>query len=64
MKKTTGWLVRDPKGRVVRSGVCLVWDTRRDAIEAAWWPVDTNEDLQRYWRNARREGYTVERVEL
>jgi hypothetical protein len=63
-KKQHGWLVRDPKGKVVSDGESLVFETKERAIYAIWWGTDTNDGNVTWWRKARREGYTIERKEL
>lgn len=63
-KKQYGWMVRDPKGKIVSDGSAVVFTNKADAIYRIWWSFDINESYTIWWRKARREGYTVERVEL
>lgn len=65
MNPQTGWLVRDPKGRVVVSGNFMVYRTR---MEAVWRSYDevapVGYQCESWWAAARKRGYTVEKVSL
>lgn len=62
-KKQYGWMVRDPKGNVIQESIFggVVFNSRANAIYVAK-PIHS--DATKWWREARREGYTVERIEL
>lgn len=67
MKKQTGWLVRDPKGRVVKSYDAIAYCNRGTAIHEAWQNRCDYVDLFSvgdWWVQAQKDGYTVEKVAL
>jgi len=64
MRKQTGWLVRDPKGRVVVSGRWMVYSTRGEAVWQAYRQAESQLMIDQWWPKARKAGYTVEKVEL
>jgi hypothetical protein len=69
MRKQTGWLVRDPKGRVVVCFGAMVYQRKTDAIANAWSECcASSQGWSEWWRDNRkyrgRDGYTVEKVSL
>ena len=61
-KPQTGHLIRKPDGTIANWKGCMVFASPTEAIN--YISPHRTVDISDWWRQARREGWTVERVSL